>query len=426
MNAVRNGVTDNLHAVRPDYNDAGIRTWPQIMAASGYYAAAVGKMHFYPWDARHGFQYRVVCEDKLWTRIRDDYYHYLRARGLRKPGWTEGGYLEGKGAASAMVPWEHSWDRYTGREARRFIDSHGRDGPFALMVGFPGPHDPYDPADDFPTRFDLAEMPDPIPASASHGATLREARIRARRGMGMDLTTYTDAEQKDARAHYAGLVKQIDHEVGEIIDVLRKNDLLDSTVIIFATDHGDHIGDHGLEGKATFYESAAHIPLLVRVPRSAAGTVCSDLVELRDVTATMLRLAGCDLPDYMDSRPLPALGLHGSSPRTHIFGMLTQAWMALDGEWKLSKYSTGEAMLFNMVADPQEQRNLVEDPRYGDVCRRLEAEMTTEIMDSLAFAAHDRLVSPQGLSGDDDFAREGWTWGFPAPASLATRVADPY
>ena len=91
MNAVRNGVTDNLHALRPDYNDAGIRTWPQIMAGSGYYTAAVGKMHFYPWDSRHGFQYRVVCEDKLWSLITDDYHDYLMDNGLRKLRWFEYG-----------------------------------------------------------------------------------------------------------------------------------------------------------------------------------------------------------------------------------------------------------------------------------------------------------------------------------------------
>ena len=189
MNAVRNGVTDNLHAIRPDYNLAGIRTWPQIMAEDGYYTAAVGKMHFYPWDARHGFQYRVACEDKLWSLIRDDYYHYLKSHGLRKLRWFEyGEYLERKGVAHTDVPWEHSWDRYTGREARRFIETQGNDGPFALMVGFPGPHDPYDPATDFPDKYRSEDMPVPIPASDSHGHILREYRIHARANMGMDLS----------------------------------------------------------------------------------------------------------------------------------------------------------------------------------------------------------------------------------------------
>ena len=416
MDAVRNGVTDNLHTLRPDYDKAGIRTWPQIMAASGYYTAAVGKMHFYPWDSLHGFQYRVACEDKQWALIRDDYYHYLEDRGLEKLGWDAyGDYLERKGAAHTDVPWEHSWDRFTGREARRFIDTYGRDGPFALMVGFPGPHDPYDPATDFPHTYRAEDMPDPIPPSPSHGHTLREARIRIRTGMGMDLETWTEDEMRDIRAHYAGLVRQIDHEVGEIIDTLRRNDLLDSTVIVFATDHGDHIGDHGIDGKATFYEASAHIPMLVRVPGREEGSTCSELVELRDVTATMLALAGCDIPGYMDSRPLPGLGLDAPSPRRHIFGMLSSAWMAFDGRYKLSKYSSGEAMLFDLRTDPDEQLNLIGGPEHAEVYRRLDSALTAELMRSMSLSMHDRMPRPHSMSEDEDMGREGWSWQFPSP-----------
>ena len=89
-----------------------------------------------------------------------------------------------------------------------------------MMVGFPGPHDPYDPAADFPHKFDAADMPDPVPA-AGDPAGLVADHIRARRNMGMDLADWSNDQKKSARAHYAGLVKQIDHEVGEIIDTLR-------------------------------------------------------------------------------------------------------------------------------------------------------------------------------------------------------------
>lgn len=427
MNAMRNGVADNLHALRPDYNEAGIKTWPQIVADAGYYTAAVGKMHFYPWDARHGFQYRVICEDKLWTNIRDDYHHYLRERGRKKLPWNEyGDYLEKKGAATTDIPWEDSWDRYTGREARRFIENYSDDGPFAMMVGFPGPHDPYDPAVDFPEQYDPDDMPDPVPAADDDPGGLRETHIRSRQGMGMDIENFTVEEKKTIRARYAGLVKQIDHEVGEIIETLRRRGLLENTAIIFSTDHGDHLGDHGLDGKATFFEASTHIPLLVSAPGGLRGVANRDLVELRDVTATMLRLTGCDQPVYMDAQVLPGLGLDEPPPRTRIFGMLTKGWMAFDGEWKLCKYSIGEPLLFNLKDDPQELRNLAADPAYGEVYRRLDAELTHEVMQSMVLGMHDRLAAPYSLSSDDVMGREGWQWKFPADASEATKVGDDY
>ena len=165
MNAIKNGVTGNLGNLRPDYREAGIRTWPEILAEEGYYTAAIGKMHFYPWDDKRGFQYRVAAEDKRWLNVRDDYYHFLKANGLRKfHGDEHDGYHEGKGAVVSRTPWEYSWDRFVGMEAVRFIDQYGADGPFAMMVGFPGPHCPYDPDARFLDEVDESKLPDPVPA----------------------------------------------------------------------------------------------------------------------------------------------------------------------------------------------------------------------------------------------------------------------
>lgn len=153
----------------------------------------------------------------------------------------------------------------------------------------------------------------------------------ARSVMGMDFSRYTEAQMRNARAHYTGLVKQINEEVGRIVDTLRCNDLLEKTVIIFTNDHGDHLGDHGVEGKRMFYEAAARIPMMVRAPGGPRTVVCSDLVELRDVTATMLRYGACDLPNYMDAQPLPALGLDQATPREFIVGAMSHGWMVIDG-----------------------------------------------------------------------------------------------
>ena len=99
MNPLRTGVMDNGVWLRPDLADCGINTWPELLNQAGYYTAGIGKMHFYPWDLRHGLQYRVIAEDKRWPYIRDDYYNFLQAHGERKyHGVEHEGYLENRGA----------------------------------------------------------------------------------------------------------------------------------------------------------------------------------------------------------------------------------------------------------------------------------------------------------------------------------------
>ena len=416
MNAVRNGVTDNQHFLRSDYGQVGIQTMPEILGNAGYYTAAIGKMHFYPWDAYYGYQYRVISEDKRWLEVKDDYSNYLTSNNLKKfHGSEHDGYLENKGAVTNRIPWEHSVDRYVGREACKFIEQNGEDGPFALMVGFPGPHCPYDPSPDFPEIFDPDDMPDSIPEVPENTPLLREACIEdnKRPWNGVDYSDFTEVKKKKIRAHYAGLVKQIDYEVGEIISTLRKKQLLDNTIIVFATDHGDYLGDHNLIGKASFYESAWHIPLLVRIPGKEGNILCDELVEVKDITATLISLVGLDVPEYMDSIPLPSLGLTESCNKERIFGLLSDGWCVFDGIWKLVKYSNGETLMFNLVDDPQEQKNLINDEKYKNTYIDLDTELTKYLMISYNSVVHDRLVDSKTLFSDKQFGREGAKRTFP-------------
>jgi arylsulfatase len=128
------------------------------------------------------------------------------------------------------------------------------------------------------------------------------------------------------RAYYAGLVQQIDVEVGRIVAALESKGMLDNTVIVFSSDHGDYLGDHGLSGKGSFYEGACHVPMIVRHPGVTQPKVSDALVTLTDVTATLLAAADCVVPGYMDARPLPALGLTGQDERECLFGVLRNGW----------------------------------------------------------------------------------------------------
>lgn len=417
LNAIRTGVLDNGLWLRPDRQECGIQTWPERLNEQGYYTAGVGKMHFYPWDITEGLQYRVIAEDKRWLHIRDDYYHFLRQHDERKyHGNEHDGYYENKGAIINKLPWELSVDHFVGTEACKFIDTYSGDGPFAMMVGFPGPHCPYDPCPEFLEMVDEDKLPEAIPEVPGDTPMLRNRNIEGNRQPwnGVDYSEFTDAQKHKIRLHYAASVLQIDYEVGQILDALRKNGLMDNTVVIFTSDHGDYLGDHNLIGKSTFYESSTRVPLIVRPAGGCDAQVHTDVVGLGDVTATMLALGGCTLPDWLDSLPLPGLGLAGEQSRELFFGMVGEGWMAFDGRYKLCKYDTGEHLLFDLAHDPQEQTNLIADPQKQEVRQRLDEALCNEIMRSVVAANSDRRIYKSvSRSGDPDFGREGWRRTYP-------------
>ena len=284
------------------------------------------------------------------------------------------------------------------------------------MVGFPGPHCPYDPSPDFPETFNPDDMPNAVPEVAENTPLLRQFCIEDNKKPwnGVDYGEFTEENKKKIRAHYAGLVKQIDYEVGEIITTLREKELIDNTIIVFATDHGDYLGDHNLIGKASFYESAWHVPLLVRLPYDDGDKVCDDLVELKDITATLIASIGLDVPEYMDSIPLPSLGLSKTPPRDRIFGLLSDGWCVFDGTWKLVKYSNGEVVMFNLIDDPQEQINLIDKEEFKDIYKELDRELIKYLMSSYNSVVHDREVDSRTLFADMKFGREGAKRTFPA------------
>ena len=419
MNAIKNGVTSNGQWLRPDLSECGIRTWPEILDAAGYYTAAIGKMHFYPWDISMGFRYRVASEDKRWPHVRDDYHHYLKDRGLRKlHGNEHEGYEENRGAIVNRIPWEHSVDHFVGEQACRFIRNYSAEAPFAMMVGFPGPHCPYDPTPEYLKEFDPADMPPAVPASPDDPPNLRRRNIAGNKGgwNGVDYTVFTEAHKATIRAHYAALVKQIDHEVGQIVEALRDAGQMDNTWIILASDHGDYLGDHDLIGKSQFYEGSIHVPMIVRPAGGTEAAVYDGLIELGDVTASILTIAGCEVPAYMDSVPMPALGWNDHEVRKRVVGMTSGGWMLYDGRWKLSKYSTGDVLLHDLETDPQEQTNLADHPDHQRRYREMDAELTRAIMESVVAANRDKALDLQNaLWSSIDFGKQGWRRRYPFP-----------
>jgi len=417
INAIRTGVTDNGQWLRPDLAECGIHTWPELLNRQGYYTAAIGKMHFYPWDIVHGFGYRVACEDKRWIRVRDDYQEFLHSRGLRKlHGNEHPDYHQGKGATVSPLPWDASWDHFVGSEAVRFIDEYAAEGPFAAMVGFPGPHCPYDPTPEYLEKIDPAQMPAPIPATNTPAGMI-EGNVQGNLGEwnGVDYTEFNDEHKRRIRAHYAALVKQIDDEIGDILAALERTGQLENTIIIFASDHGDYLGDHGMIGKSSFYEASTHVPMILAGPGISGPAVSQEIVALLDVTASLLHAGGAALPDYLDSRPLPGLGAE-RTPHETLFGATSSGWMLYDGRWKLCKYATGDILFFDLESDPTEEHNLAGDPAHLERYLAMDAALAQELMCSITAANSDRRVyTGNSMWNDDDFGKRGWQRRYPQP-----------
>ena len=153
--------------------------------------------------------------------------------------------------------------------------------------------------------------------------------------------------------------------------------------------------------------------MIAQGPGIPAGQVNTGLVELRDVTTTILAAAGVEIPSHMDSRPLPGIGLTDEPARERIFGMLSDGWMNYDGRWKLARYASGDTTLFDLDNDPTEQVNLATDSAHSETMRRLDLELSQEIMESMQHAFHDRLAQSGDMSQDHGFGREGWRRPWP-------------
>ena len=405
------GVMDNLHWPRPDREQMGILTWPALLSGAGYHTAAVGKMHFYPWDRSEGFAERVIAEDKRHIHIADDYDAALKAAGHRKVhGREQRGYEEWKGASVNDLPDDLQVDRWVAGRAADVIATAPADRPLAMMVGFPGPHCPYDPTEEALARIDPAGLPEPLPPteeSASHRADFVASYKRG--WADLDYEELGEADIRRIRHHYAALVERLDEDVATIMAALKASGRLENAIVVFASDHGDYLGDFGLVGKTYFHEPAIRVPLIVTDFRRPSATVEAEPVSLLDVYPTFLEWAGVEVPGHADGRPLDS----PAGPRV-ICGATVHGVMARDAEWKLVRYRNGSEALFDLRADPGEQCNVIAE--HPEVRARLDTALVRALLDGFTAAHADKRVAEAQADPDHPFYRRGWTRPYPAGA----------
>lgn len=293
------------------------------------------------------------------------YTSYLHARGLFDTFVND--YIRRGQVASnttdvepTPLSREHYTDDFCGRKALQLLDGFPEEGPWLLWVNWPGPHDPFDPPHQLRDRYANVEFPPPV-----NGATF-DSKQRPINHM-------------QIRRNYAAECEGIDEWVGRIIDKIAERGELDNTLIVFSSDHGEMLGDHGRFTKQVPQDGSVRVPLIVAGPGVATGEVNNSLVELIDISATLLDFAGLPTPGDWDARSLRPL-LTKSPPVEHRDVQVSELkdWrMLCDGRFKLVETQSEPARLFDLVEDPGETRDVAD--QRPDVLRRLSQRLRREL-----------------------------------------------
>ena len=387
--------------------DTWKRSWIERLNESGYQCTNIGKMHTWPFDTPLGFHERYVVENK--DRYLEGRYYFdewdraLRYRGLvkqqRELYRKRADYEASLGAFHWEMPADTHPDNFVGDMAVWWLDRKPLEAPLFLQIGFPGPHPPYDPLPEFATPFEAVEDLGVLPLDdtelRNQPAALDELRHHNRSvdhdSVVMPLDP-TRQQRHRQRAFYHANVQMIDAKVGEILEALDRNHYLGNTIVIFTSDHGDCLTDHGQSQKWTMYDQITRVPLVVWCPkRFAAGRVGAQVQQM-DLGPTILGWAGIDPAESFEARCL-AHALRSPETfagREHVFceqsgdGVLTGCefmTMVRSPTHKLIHFygmSPGDrpaGQLFDLTADPSELVNLWEEPSASAVRARLLDEL---------------------------------------------------
>ena len=232
--------------------------------------------------------------------------------------------------------------------------------------------------------------PDSIPVPESINDSMEGSPYYAR-AQQKDQLHYRNAKDiQHMRSIYYGMVKEVDDLIGEILDKLDELGIADNTLVIFVSDHGEMLGDHGMHSKMIFYEGSVHVPLLMRFPgRIRPGTAVEEPVSTMDVFATILDYMGMPIPksDGISLRSLIEGKSTGHDVVSYSLGADKPNYMIRSGDLKLMmsqmEKNKGVDGLYNLKTDPLEMRNLLIDPVAPEKNRAQAKMMKSRLVDWL-------------------------------------------
>jgi len=376
----------------------GTDTVAHALRRAGYATAAIGKMHFTPVRADHGFD-RMELSEEIPDRVEDDDYlqdlvaagfgHVEEPHGVRHELYYT--------PQPSQLPEQHHTTAWTGRRTVAYLEERAeRDEPFFCFTSFIKPHPPFDPPSPWHRMYDPLDMPDPVREPGELEALSFQQRLQHRvKWMPPDADLL---RLRTMRAYYYACVSFVDAWLGEILATLERTGLAENTLVVLTSDHGEYLGDHWSFGKRGFHEVTAGIPLVVAGPGVRAGVESDALVMLPDVTATLADAAGAEPVERPDGESLrPLLAGERATHHAWLPGQLgsgpTALYMATDTRWKYVHGAADQREWLFDLSDPRETQDLSGDPAAKAELQRLRGLLV------------DRL---RGDGYDEPFDGDGW------------------
>jgi uncharacterized sulfatase len=380
-------------------------TLPQAFMKAGYFAARVGKVYHYgnPGDigtsgaddpASWNQVVNPAGRDK--TALENDILIYPPTTGL---GSSMSLLADRTGKDE-----EHT-DGKVATEAIKLMETN-KDKPFFLAVGFYKPHCPWVAPQKW---FDLCKLEDEIlpPIAANWKSTVPAAAFDT--GAEWPYRGVTPEQARECRRAYHATISYVDSQIGRVVDALDNLGLAKNTIIVFTSDHGYHLGEHGLWMKQTCFEESARIPLFILDPRASAnGKVSKRTVELVDLYPTLTDLAGVKAPEGLAGVSLRPLLENADAQWTRAAYTQTvtkgkdkvQGYSVRTERWRFTEWQNGEKgmELYDHDADPQELKNLASDSAYASTVAELKA---------LSKKMHPVMVAPGKAIKKDGEVKKG-------------------
>jgi arylsulfatase A-like enzyme len=374
------------------------------LTRAGYQSEMIGKIHLYPHRKRYGFE-RMQLADS--TRGADnDYLRWLdgafpKDRWAMAHGVTPNGFI----GRPSHLPETHTHAFWCATQAIEFLETRDPEAPFFLNVSFIDPHPPFSPPQFFYDRYVGKQLPEPVIGDWAPRFD------RVTKGLDPELMLNRRARLDPETLHYCraayyGLINHVDSQVGRIMQYMRDSRLMDNTLILYTADHGEMLGDHHMYSKARGLEPSARVPFLIRAPRAMGlppGAKIDQPVGLQDVMPTLLDAAGLPTPDSCTGHSvLPLIRGQSDGWRTHLHGEHSRRYsesesqhFLADGHGKYIWFSqTGDELLFDLDADPQERHNLLFEPDAQARVAPWRAQLVEALRDRPeGFVDGDRLVS---------------------------------